>query len=107
MSTPAQSNWQPPASVAREDVLARSDAVLAKPDLPFKESEDIFRISALGLDWDMGAQVYEPTDPQRLHAARTGRRSASSSCTAARAMRSRWPLSPACSRRSSAPRPSP
>ena len=58
--------WQPPESVSREDTIARSDAVLAMPDLPLRETEDIFRIHALGLDWDLGVTVYEPADPARL-----------------------------------------
>src|ERR1043166_7898935 len=59
---PKHGQWQPPESVSREDTLARSDAVLAKPGLPLKQAEDIFRIHALGLDWDMGVTVYEPAN---------------------------------------------
>ena len=52
-------DWKPPGSrsVSREDTIARSEAVLAKPDLPMRQTEDIFRIHALGLDWDMGVTV--------------------------------------------------
>src|SRR5579863_3473446 len=56
---------QPPESVAREEIVARSNAILAKPDLPLRQSEDIFRIHALGLDWDLGAMVYEPAQVVR------------------------------------------
>src|SRR5262245_19221027 len=52
--------WQPPATWSRDKVVASSDAVLAKPAGAVKESEDIFRLSALGLDWDIGVRVYEP-----------------------------------------------
>src|SRR5437867_490720 len=55
-------NWQPPERVSGEDTIARSEGVLAKPDLPTRQTEDIFRIHALGLDWDMGVTVYEPAD---------------------------------------------
>src|SRR5262245_21919711 len=58
--------WQPPESVSREDTIARSQAVLAKPSMPLRETEDIFRIHALGLDWDMGVRVYEPADPAQV-----------------------------------------
>ena len=54
--------WQPPATWSREQVVATSDAVLAKPAGKVNESEDIFRLSALGLDWDVGVRVYEPAD---------------------------------------------
>src|SRR5919199_2506978 len=63
---PKFSAWEPPQSVSREDTLARSDAVLAKPDLPLRQTEDIFRINALGLDWDMGVMVYEPADSAQI-----------------------------------------
>jgi hypothetical protein len=60
------SSWQPPATVSREDTLARSEAVIARSDLPISEKEDIFRIHALGLDWDMGVMVREPADPGQI-----------------------------------------
>jgi hypothetical protein len=63
---PKLSGWEPPASLSREDTLARSEAMLAKPDIPLREYEDIFRIRALGLDWDMGVTVYEPADPAKI-----------------------------------------
>ena len=62
MIAPSQvlQTWQPPATWPREQVIATSDAVLAKPAGEVNESEDIFRLSALGLDWDIGVRVYEP-----------------------------------------------
>jgi hypothetical protein len=56
--------WQPPESVSREETIARSEAVIASPDIAITEKEDIFRIHALGLDWDMGVMVREPADPK-------------------------------------------
>ena len=58
--------WEPPATWSREQVLATSDAVLAKPAGEVKESEDIFRLSALGLDWDIGVRVYEPQPASQI-----------------------------------------
>src|SRR5438552_18251284 len=54
------STWQPPVTWSREQVIATSDAVLGKPAGEVNETEDIFRLSALGLDWDIGVRVYEP-----------------------------------------------
>ena len=63
---PKLSAWQPPDSdPARGDPRALR-RVLAKPDLPLRQTEDIFRIQALGLDWDMGVTVYEPADPAQI-----------------------------------------
>jgi hypothetical protein len=58
--------WQPPESLTREEVVARSQAVLAKRDLPLRQVEDIFRVHALGLDWDLGVTVYQPSDPSKI-----------------------------------------
>src|SRR5438093_10621991 len=58
--------WQPPDNISREETLARSQAVLAKSSLPLRQTEDIFRIHALGLDWDLGVTVYEPSDPREI-----------------------------------------
>jgi hypothetical protein len=58
--------WQPPATWSREQVLATSDAVLAKPAGEVKEAEDIFRLSALGLDWDIGVRIYEPQPAAKI-----------------------------------------
>ena len=59
-------NWTPPATVFREDIVKVSDAVLGLPDIPFTEKEDIFRVTALGMEWDLGVRVYEPTDPKKI-----------------------------------------
>jgi len=71
---PKQTQWQPPSNISREETLARSEAVLAMPDLALRETEDIFRIHALGLDWDMGVKVYQPVDPMRIARGADGRR---------------------------------
>jgi len=66
--------WEPPDSVTRDEVVARSQAVLAKPDLPLRQAEDIFRIQALGLDWDLGVRVYEPSDPAKISRGADGKK---------------------------------
>ena len=56
----------PPSHISRDTIVARSKAVLERPDSPINETEDIFRIEALGLEWDMGLQVYEPVDTSKI-----------------------------------------
>src|SRR5205085_1767235 len=59
-SAQQHSQWQPPEAVSREDIIARSDAILAKADLPLRQTEDIFRIEALGLKGEpIGPDQYE------------------------------------------------
>ncbi len=66
--------WQPPATWSREQVIATSDAVLAKPAGAVKESEDIFRLAALGLDWDIGVRAYEPQPADTIARGADGKR---------------------------------
>ena len=74
-SEPPASTWEPPATIARPDLVRISEQVLARPDLPITVREDIFRIHCLGLDWDIGGEVFEPTDPARvLRDSRSGAR---------------------------------
>ena len=58
--------WQPPNTWSHEQVVANSDAVLARPAGEVREAEDIFRLSALGLDWDIGVRVYTPQPETRI-----------------------------------------
>jgi hypothetical protein len=55
-----RTEWTPPPEVTREQALAISSEVLGSRDIPINETEDIFRIKCLGLDWDMGVCVFEP-----------------------------------------------
>ena len=65
-TTVLDAGWHPPEEVTFEQCLAESEAVLAMPDIPLREHEDLFRIQAVGLDWDIGAQIYEPEDPAKI-----------------------------------------
>ena len=70
----SDATWSPPDEVTRVRCLAESATVLAMPDIPLKEHEDLFRIQAVGLDWDIGAQVYEPEDPAKICVGADGRK---------------------------------
>ena len=56
-------DWEPPARIEKDELIRISDQVLAEPDIAFSETEDIFRLHANGMDWDIGNVVYEPVDP--------------------------------------------
>lgn len=70
----SKSVWQPPEAVSREDTIKRSDAVLARPDVPVEIKEDIFRINVLGLDWDMGLMTYTPKDESKIAVGADGKK---------------------------------
>jgi hypothetical protein len=48
--------------------------VLAMPAGAVKDSEDIFRLQALGLDWDIGVRVYEPQPAANINRGADGKR---------------------------------
>lgn len=62
-STPT---WEPPRAISHDEVLQSSEAVMSRPTLPITIREDIFRISALEMDWDIGAVIYEPAELSRI-----------------------------------------
>lgn len=66
--------WTPPEEISRAQCLADSEAVLAMPDIELREYEDLFRIQAVGLDWDIGAQIYEPVDSSQICVGADGRK---------------------------------
>ncbi len=49
-------------AVTRSEIVASSRDVLGRPDRPIKHREDIFTVTAAGLEWDIGAVVSEPAD---------------------------------------------
>lgn len=57
--------WEPPVNLSKEQMVRISDALLAEPDIPYDETEDVFRIRANGMDWDIGCMVYEPREASR------------------------------------------
>src|SRR4051812_2422671 len=67
-------DWQPPDTWSREQVVATSDAVLARPAGAVKEGEDIFRLSALGLDWDIGVRIYAPQPEDNIKRGADGKK---------------------------------
>ena len=58
--------WEPPSEMSREQIVAASDALLARPDIPIEVAEDIFRIRAVEMDWDGAGRVYVPKDPSKI-----------------------------------------
>jgi hypothetical protein len=58
--------WQPPKRVEKDELVRISDAMLAEPDIAWSRSEDISRINANGLDWDIGTMVYAPDDLSKV-----------------------------------------
>lgn len=63
MSIHQQNGWVPPAFMPREDVINKSNQVLSAAPIKTSVTEDIFRIEELGMLWDIGVEITEPSDP--------------------------------------------
>lgn len=59
----AGAEWIP---VSKPELIELSDEVLAMPDIPVSYRDVVHRIEAVGMDWDIGARVYEPEDPAKI-----------------------------------------
>jgi len=70
----AAAGWLPPAEISRDEIIRISSQVLSMPDIPIKTYEDVIRVRAVGLDWDVGARIYEPVDPDRILHGADGRK---------------------------------
>jgi len=70
----AETRWQPPSAIAPDEVSSLTEQVLALPDNPINIHEDIFRIRALEMDWDIGVVVYEPRQANKITAGPDGKK---------------------------------
>lgn len=67
-------SWEPPKQVDRDALVSISERLLAEPDIPWSRAEEISRIRANGMDWDIGTMVYAPDDPGRIAVGPDGKR---------------------------------
>ena len=74
MKAEANQRWQPPQFVSREQCIKDTEEVLGMPDIPMRQTEDIFRIHVLGMEWDIGMMVYEPEDSKRIPVGADGKK---------------------------------
>jgi hypothetical protein len=58
--------WNPPAFVSRDQCIKDTDEIMGMPDIAIESREDIFRVQALGMDWDLGMVVHQPVDAGRI-----------------------------------------
>ena len=66
--------WTPPLRVSREACIQASEEIFSLPDIPLKQTEDIFRIRELEMDWDLGVRVYQPEDDGRIPTGADGKK---------------------------------
>ena len=70
--------YEPPARVELDSIIAATSEMLARPDIPVKGDnayvEDIIRIDAVGMQWDIGMSVHEPDDASRIAVGADGKK---------------------------------
>ncbi len=60
--------------VSKPELVALSDAVLARPANAVIATDIVHRVSALGMDWDFAGAVYAPADPDAVPSGPDGRK---------------------------------
>jgi hypothetical protein len=71
--------YQPPSDITEEDTQAMIRNFMSRPDIPLKGGdkgyvEDIVRINAVGMDWDIGISVHEPEDSSKIPTGADGKK---------------------------------
>lgn len=62
LESAASAKFRPDDVWEREKVVRVSNELAATPSCIAEQWEDIFRLEALGLEWDIGVQVHQPND---------------------------------------------
>lgn len=85
-SAASSADYIPPSDVPEEEIVAMIRNFMSKPDIPLKGErgyvEDIMRINAVDMEWDIGMSVHELVDPSKIARDADGKRLVSSSCMA-------------------------
>lgn len=66
MTTATPRTWNPPTYIDRPELVRLSQHVLGLPDRAIDQQETVFRVNVLGMDWDIGGEVFQPSDPSQI-----------------------------------------
>ncbi len=71
--------YEPPAHVSLDAIVSTIQEFMRRPDIPLAGGEtgyveDIVRINAVNMDWDIGMSVHEPADPGRIAVGADGKK---------------------------------
>src|SRR5215216_1767139 len=68
----ALADYTLPKLVPYDDLVAATKEVMGRPSIPTTGAngnayvDDIFRINAAGMEWDIGLGVFSPSDPDKI-----------------------------------------
>ena len=70
VSFTVSADYVPPSDIPEEEIIPMIRNFMSKPDLPLKGErgyvEDIIRIEAVDMEWDIGMSIHEPVDPSKI-----------------------------------------
>jgi hypothetical protein len=71
--------YEPPANVSLDTIVSTIQEFMRGPDIPLAGGEtayveDIVRINAVDMEWDIGMSVHEPADPGRIAVGADGKK---------------------------------
>jgi pimeloyl-ACP methyl ester carboxylesterase len=63
--------YQPPADVSEQETIDMIESFMNRPDIPLETDdrgyvEDIIRVEAVDMEWDIGMSIHQPEDPERI-----------------------------------------
>ncbi len=71
-------SFKPPSVVPLEDIVAASNDLLSRPDIPVRGDngyvEDIIRFEVAEMEWDVGMSVHEPADSSQIAVGSDGKK---------------------------------
>jgi hypothetical protein len=74
----ALADYVPPKLVPYDELVAATKEVMGRPSIPTTGPdgwvEDVFRINAAGMEWDIGTGVYAPSDPSKIAVGADGKK---------------------------------
>jgi len=74
----ANSDYEPPTELGIDEIIAASNDLLNRPDIPVRGElgyvEDIIRVEAAEMHWDLGMSVHEPVDESQIAVGSDGKK---------------------------------
>jgi pimeloyl-ACP methyl ester carboxylesterase len=72
-------SYTPPSDVSANDTISMIQKFMARPDYPLQGGdigyvEDIVRVNAVDMDWDLGMSVHQPSDPANIPVGADGKK---------------------------------